>query len=529
MKELILTSISELPEDVFAQKDLEKLTISNSTLAIPASIANLQQLKELRFIGNTNLSLPVEILNLSKTFILFERNKPEHIQLAGQIIFDFQRKKISEAQAKVFLMLLQVQEFDVVAEKDQVIAALDYRVKEVQSKALAKLNVVYPMVDTINEKAQICILGNTEAFTSMDIKPRLKKLNLNLQTTIDEKTTLLVLAKELKLKTTIGDLPFTTEENFYNWINKADKLLLSEKTEANENAINNVVAMLNSANPANVALAFQMMKTNGISNELLAELLIFINSSKDKASVKTARALFKKFGPKDFIEFLESKKSRYTKSLEFYSGDEKIYDWLDQHTAIDSLYIAQKLNKGLYVKRSGSVQRSEFFRTMIINNKLDLSALELGELHTELMQFHSLKVLYLVNSKGESRVQFQEFPELITSFVQLKELDLYGLRFANLPESISNLTSLKYLGSPHYGSLSKAIYTITSLEVLEIDIDQLVDITDQIKSLVNLKQLIVTGYFFDDIDYKAIGEQKNVFLPTGCEIVFQKSHKRWEG
>ncbi|WP_348798561.1 leucine-rich repeat domain-containing protein [Flavobacterium adhaerens] len=527
MKELILTDIAVVPEEVFKQTDLEKLTISNSTLAIPASITKLERLKELRFVGNSNLSVPVEILSLSKTFIFFERNKPEDIQLVGQIIFDFQRKKISEAQAKVFLMLLQEQEFDVVPEIDQVIAALDYRVKEVQTNALTKLNAVFPMVETISAKEQICILGNTEAFTSVEIKPRLKKLDLNLQNTINEKTKVVVLAKEPKLKSPLFNVPITTEENFYNWINKVDKLLLSEKTEKNENAINNVVAMLNSANPANVALAFQMMKTNGVSNELLAELLIFINTSKDKTFVRTAKTLFKKYGPKDFIEFIESNKSRYNNSLEFYSSDEKVYDWLEQHTDLDVMYIVQRLSKSTYFKRSESQQKMIILKNRITNDSLDLSDLELDEFPQELKQFASLKKLYLVDSKGNSKIRFREIPDFIGTLVHLELLDFYFLSFYDLPDSISNLTSLKYLGLPYFNNFPEVVSTLTSLEVLEIDIELLEELPESLQALTNLKQLIVTGYNFEDIDYKSIWQQKQAFLPKECQVLFQDSHKRW--
>ena len=529
MKELILTSISVLPEDIFAQKDLEKLTISNSALAIPASIANLQQLKELRFTGNTKLSLPIEILGLSKTFILFERNTPEHIQLAGQVIFDFQRKKITEGQAKVFLMLLQEQDFDAVSEKEHVIAALDYRINEIQSKALAKLNGIFPMAETISENNVVCIIGNTEAFTEVDIKPRLKKLDVNLQAKITPNTTLVVLAKEPKLKSPIGDVLITTEENFYKWINKADKLLLSEKTEANAQAINNVAAMLNSANPANVALAFQMMKTNGVSNELLGQLLIFINSSKDKAGIRTAKSLFKKFGPKDFITFLEARKHRYYKSLEFYTGDESVYDWLDQHTPIDSLAIVQKLYPALYVKRSKGQQKIDFISKMILNDTLDISSWGLNEFPDEMGQFDTLKALYFVDSKGDSRNRLQEFPDFITSLVHLEKLDMFGVYISeSLPESISNLTSLKYLGSPVCNNFPEVITTLTSLEVLEIDLNQLKELP-ALENLIHLKQLIVTEYFFDSekAEAEALWEEKKVFLPASCKIVFQESHKRW--
>lgn len=529
MKEVILTSISALPQDIFAHTDLEKLTISNSALAIPASIANLQQLKELRFVGNTNLSVPVEILGLSKTFILFERNTPEHIQLAGQVIFDFQRKKITEAQAKVFLMLLQEQDFDVVSEKDHVIAALDYRIKEIQSKALAKLTVLFPMMENLSENGVVCIVGNTEAFAEVDIKPRLKKLNINFQTKINQNTTLVILAKEPKLKSPIGDVSITTEENFYQWINKADKLLLSEKTEANAQAINNVAAMLNSANPANVTLAFQMMKTNGVSSELLGELLVFINSSKDKAGIRTAKSLFKKFGPKDFITFLESRNHRYYKLLEFYSADESVYDWLDEHTAINSLAIVQKLYPALYVKRSKGQQRIDFINKMILNDTLDLSSWGIDEFPNEIGQFDTLKALYFVDSRGDSRIRFQKFPDFITSLVHLEQLDLFGLYLSGLPESFSNLTSLKYLGLPVGNKFPEVINTLTSLEVLEINLDQLEQLPTTLQNLVHLKQLIVTEYDFDFDKTKGetLWEQKKIYLPASCKVVFQRSHKRW--
>ncbi|GGF23352.1 leucine-rich repeat domain-containing protein [Flavobacterium limi] len=529
MKELTLTSISSLPQDILAQTDLEKLTISNSALAIPGSIANFQQLKELRFVGNTNLYLPVEILGLSKTFILFERNTPEHIQLAGQVIFEFQRKKITEPQAKVFLMLLQEQDFDAVAEKEHVIAALDYRIKEIQSKALEKLNEIFPMTETLSENNIVCIVGNTEAFAETDIKPRLKKLNINLQNKISQNATLVVLAKEPKLKLPINDVLITTEDNFYQWINKADKLLLSEKTEANAQAITNVAAMLNSANPANVALALQMMKTNGVSNELLGELLIFINSSKDKTAIRTAKSLFKKFGPKEFITFLEARNHRYYKLLEFYSGDESVYNWLDQHTAIDSLPIVQKLYPALYAKRSKGQQRIDFISKMITNDTLDLSSWGLDEFPDEIGQFDTLKALYFVDSKGNSRNRLQKFPDFITSLVHLEKLDLFGVYLSgSLPESISNLNSLKYLGLPVCDNFPEVINTLTSLEVLEIDLNQLKELP-RLQNLIQLKQVIVTEYFFDSekAEAETLWEQKKAFLPSSCQVIFQKSHKRW--
>ena len=71
MKEITLREINSLPNHIFEQLELEKLIISDSSIIVPKEIEKLVQLKELRFVGNINLVLPIEILK--QLFCFFKK------------------------------------------------------------------------------------------------------------------------------------------------------------------------------------------------------------------------------------------------------------------------------------------------------------------------------------------------------------------------------------------------------------------------------------------------------------------------
>ena len=443
MKEITLREINSLPNHIFEQLELEKLIISDSSIIVPKEIEKLVQLKELRFVGNINLVLPIEILKLKKTFILFENNQPEHIQLAGQLIFDYQRNKITESQAILYLQLLQGETIATHLQKE-LILALEYRIKEIRTAALANLDLLVAEITTIPEKSVLAILGKTESFTLADIAPRLKNLNISYQTKITTKTTHIIIAHEPNLKTEISSLPIITENVFFNWLNSVDKLFLSEKTDENKQAMENVIDMLNSTDITNVELAFEMMKTNGVSNELLTELLIFCNNSPHKTAIRKAKALFKKYGPKDFIDFLEKRNNRYLNTLEFYSGDESVYEWLIAHKVLDPLRIAFQLNKAIYFKYTSSLEKFRFLQDRIANDELDLSPFNFDATPHEVGQFTNLKTLKLgKNSKGINREE--NFPDEILQLTNLENLTINASHFLSLPDSIDKLVKLKNL------------------------------------------------------------------------------------
>lgn len=511
MKELVIENQSHIDAEIFENSDLEKLTISNCTFSLPKEIALLNGLKQLKLINNTIDKLPVQLFDLQNTFVFFENNNPAFIQEAGLIYFDFQWKKISKAQASIYLSLLQNDIQDI--PKDDlktVIQALDYRVETVRKGAQALLNDWFPL-DEIPQNALVSILGRFTVLSLNDISHRLDTLSINYQTKLSAKTTHVVLCNEPALKNVdISQNIITTERNFLAWLDKVDVRFLAKKTNENEDALDNVSEMLLGDDPEHIELALQMMKVHGVSKELLGDLFIFFNGNKHEKFFRRAKSLFKKSAPKDLIDFLDSNTTRYGGAYEINTNSTEFYSFLKESNCMDRIQIAFALNKRMYFKIAKEEKNSqEALGKMIKDKVLDISVLD--KIPEEIKTLEGYTTLICKSSQ----LQIKHFPDWFSE-LPIQRLDLYG-QDVKLPARFSEFRYLTHLCLPtSEESFPLVITKIRTLEVLEMSATQFALVPEEISQLTNLRKVVVYREWEDNFDQVLI--QKKPFFPANCEI-----------
>jgi Leucine-rich repeat (LRR) protein len=136
-------------------------------------------------------------------------------------------------------------------------------------------------------------------------------------------------------------------------------------------------------------------------------------------------------------------------------------------------------------------------RTLVDVRTLDLRGLKLRQLPeaiASLTQLHQLQRLDLSNN------QLTELPEAIRSLTQLQLLDLSNNQLTELPEAIASLTQLQrlYLSNNQLRELPEAIASLTQLQRLYLSNNQLRELLEAIASLTKLQRL--------DISYNQLRE-----------------------
>ena len=516
MKELVIENKDHIESVVFENSELEKLTISNCVLSLPKEIALLKGLKQLKLINNRIDRLPKELFDLQNTFVFFEKNKPEFIQDAGLIYFDFQWKKISKEQATIYLALLQNETNDLTKEQlNTVLQALDYRVEAVRKGAQSLLSEWFPL-EEIPEGSLVSILGNFNVLSLNDIAHRLDGLSINYQTKLTAKTTHVILCNLPVLKNAdLSQKTIGTEENFLAWLDKADVQFLSKKTDDNVDALENVADMLRGEDPEYIELALQMMKVHGVSKELLGELFIFFNGRKHEKYFRKAKNLFKKNAPVDLIEFLDNNRTRYGGAYEIYSGDKDFYDFLKASNSLDRHQIAFALDKKTYYEIAKETKETKEALAKMINHEvLDISVL--GEIPEEVKTLKGFTTL-LCNNRY---LRIQEFPDWFHELA-IQKLDLYD-QDVELPETFAEFKELTDLCLPTYSESFPLVVTkMKTLEVIEMTATQFALVPEEIKQLTKLRKVTVYREWEDK--FEKIKEEKKSFFPANCQITKKES------
>lgn len=523
MNTIQLKNIQNLDAQIINDKTIEVLEIKNSTISLPESLGSLQHLKELHLINNTIETLPVELLELENTFVFCERNEPASVQKASVILFDLQRKTISKQQASLYFQLLNNETENIGSDQQGLlINALDYKIEEVQNSALKALETVLTTIDTIAEKSFVSVLGTPETFTVEDIRHRMKNVNVGIQNKITAKTTHVVLGRIPSLLDKNIDLntfQLVSEKEFTKWLDSADEQMLGSKNEDNEDALANVSAMLLGDDNEHIDMALTMMKTHGVSFELLTDLYIFFNKTKDAKLKRKAKTLFKKKAPKELLTYFdENKSSRYgiMEGQEYNSG---FYSYLEENPFLDRFKIAKTFSQSNYLDMAKDHdQLVEFVNNLIENDTLEINWNIDEEIEKALLEINKIKTVVF------KYTNYSKSYDWITS-MDIENLDIYSTSI-KINDSFENFKNLKSICVPQYfeGEID-ALTKVTSLEYIELQDEQFIKMPDSLRNLTNLKEVkVYNGYRWDNPIPKEQIEAKQALLPEGC--IFEKSEYR---
>ena len=523
MKNIHLDHIKTFDTALVSDPELAVLEVTNSTIAIPAEIGQFKHLKELHLVSNTLNKLPKEILELDQTFLFVEHNEPQTTQQAAVLLFDLQRGKISKRQATVFLDLLQ-SDLDNVTEGDLpiLIDALDYKVEEIRLNALELLDLFLPEVEQVPEKSVVTFLGVPDQFTGEDIKPRLKNVGVSYQTKLTPKTTHVVLCVSPNLTGVTLDehIIVTTQDYFMTWLNEADKQLLSEQTEENKEALENVSAMLMGEDAEHIELALTMMKTHGVSHGLLTDLYIFYNKTDNAGLRRKAKTLFKKYAPKVLLNFFKEQQHSYYASMEGFTSNNNFYDFLEKNPVLDKYKIAKTFLKGRYIEMGATLEeRVAFIKNLIVDGVLKIEWDVSKKTQAALKAIGTFETVVISS-------YFYKHDYAWLAELDIEKLDLYDSRIEALDDikNFKNLQNLKAISlASHGGKFPAVLAEIPSLEFIEMEEQQFADMPEAVRNLTNLKTVMLHMISsWDKPISEEVMKEKRALLPDGCQIKEKK-------
>ncbi|MDF2192091.1 BRCT domain-containing protein [Paraflavitalea sp. CAU 1676] len=517
MRTLLLQHTDGLPDDLLKGDDLVKLVVRNSTISLPANIGTQKQLKELHLIDCKVDALPAGLLQLHETFFFFERNEPANVQVAALVLYDHQRKKISREHAELYLDLLKS---DSTADCTDPLLydALDYRLPAVRSAALARLHNM-PVPDSIAAGSVICIQGKPSAFNISDIKERLNNLQLKLTDKPNASVTHVIVAEEPGWN---GKAPagksILTDQQFYQWLNKADQLFLSNDTEENKDARQNIADMLHSGDASNAELALQMLKTNGVSKALLTDLFLFYHKTQDKGLKRKAKQIFKQHAPEPVVTYLEANAHKHLGTLEVYTHFQSFIEWAESGGYLDVVKIALHNRDYSSLIAYGSLENSRKMMLQLIEDEtLDLSEIRIDQFTPGLLATLPIRILI---SRGTMGCMIPG--EVLTSLHQVEVLILSNRHYVHtgLPDNMESLTSLRQLQLGVLDKFPKGILTIPQLEHLKIQQLQYTQFPAGAQWPASLRSMIIQSQYWEKID-DADKQRLEATLPAGCEIIYE--------
>lgn len=365
----------------------------------------------------------------------------------------------------------------------------------VRSKAI-DLALKHSLNQPLSSKMMVSVLGNT-SISKLEIKEKLKGLDISYESKITDKTTHIVLGNLPKLAGEIDDDKQYTiwlEKDLNNYFETIDKPYLLETDSDTSEQKEQLSRLLLSADDANIGLAVQILKGGGVPENLIEEVFLaykLCNDSKIKleikkllqinASTSVIDALSKRdllFDPKKTNPSYRSEDTEKDlfKALKKYSAYTNDLDWnkiaflLQEHFGYGARYVFSYSNEG-------SELRKAIIEKNIEGNKLDFNK---------------------VYSKGQPDLTFaytypyyipRPTPLEIFDLEQLTELNLSGCYIGNLPEQIGKLKNLKHLSLSNnfIQKLPQNISLLTNLEHLDISQNEFKTFPIEIYSLKKLQ------------------------------------------
>ncbi|MDJ1471054.1 leucine-rich repeat domain-containing protein [Xanthocytophaga flava] len=290
---------------------LQSLNIGSCTVTqLPARIGDFQALENI-YLGRTALQkIPVELIFLDK-LTGFHVNMPQ--------------SEVKDGAPLISLLKYVRQDTYSEEEKKRIVAVFcmneDYLNDVSGSELLPLLNVKIPAVvrNTLIvlekkitnpfEQSQvlslggICLFGTVDGISTKELKEKCKKHNIQLESTLTEKTTHILIGKgisEEQVQLVLqSKLPLVTGSQLKSYLEKLDIPFLKE---SDENTQANLTRLLISVDPANIQLALEMINQGGLPESILYTLvLVVLQKELDSKVKKKAMTVLEKYASAEIV------------------------------------------------------------------------------------------------------------------------------------------------------------------------------------------------------------------------------------
>ncbi|MCP4441999.1 MAG: hypothetical protein GY810_24075 [Aureispira sp.] len=366
--------------------------------------------------------------------------------------------------------------------------AMRIRYKPLQEKAQQALFKRYKETyknKPLQKGSEILIWG-TVNFKKTEVKERLKAFDIKYGIKVKPKTTHIVVGFNLKKYEGYDreDLVYISDSDLNDFfIQNEEQYLLEESADGSSNT-ENVAMLLSSTDHQNIDLAFQILKTGGVPQDLITELFLIAKNPKlPKGLRKQAKSYITLHGSDTLKKRIQTHKmifpgyineNKHTRNIKFYTNDTeldgvKVGQYIYNHTRQGIKFWFEQMDKA---------QRKEAITSLAQDPKFILKARYFKD-KNEIYEYTQVQGLEL-NSK-----RLAALPEALFKFKNLKRLNLSRNKLTELPEELAQLRQLQWLN---------------------ISYNKIATFPEVLDQMPNLKEMIVSSNGFAVRSNKEIDE-----------------------
>lgn len=324
-----------------------------------------------------------------------------------------------------------------------------------------------PGMDSI--KGAVVYIDGTGSQSKTRMKELLEQHGAKLARSWSKSVTHVLFGKKpTKLESFSNHIKYISEQEI-SALEESEKFINVQVNQGNDTVLENVNALLLSADPANVLIGMNMLETGGVHEEFLRSLLVIAKANPDAKVRKEAKKLLTIHGPKEWALLLESKLlfKGLNKNAKEQDTNKKLAK-LSQEVGIDlacetSLALFERFRKGLRFMLTRSRYPDQYKRRLYDllcpKNHFDLAA-GIGfrnwkdkdpkdiifntykikmPMHGEILNHKKVTSICLHNAK------LAAIPKDLNQFKDLKVLDLSCNNIAKIPGYFGQLKQLEEL------------------------------------------------------------------------------------
>jgi len=345
--------------------------------------------------------------------------------------------------------------------------------------------------------SELVLLGKLDLKDVRTVKKRLKEAGISFVKSPTASSTHWYISSKINgdFQTDYAHLPFVNSEQLLNALDELVPQYLVEDKENLSKNVENIKRFLFASDESSQQLAFELIKSGGLPKELLTDVYYLFQTSENPKIATKARNVVKKYASPQLLKGMQ---------------------------------IRQKI-KNIYNKQN---QFSNYWKQAVVGTELDdlrILYYMVRDFGTQLCYaMHPLmnhpnaqpeEIVKYAGEKGKLQLRGEQQAKLIEHFSvipNLEELELWGMKFEELPKEIYTLKALNnlYLNEVSIAEISVEITKLSSLQTLKLKLwenkklPQLAalslqelhiasnyqgDLSPVLKGLKTLKRLVISG------------------------------------
>jgi len=464
------SKITSIPKEIKRLKNLKKISIVRNLIdSIPDELGGLSGLEEIDFTKNRLTELPVSMAQLKNLKSITLASNPMISAVQVQKLFALFYKNSTPLLTREVWLHLIFSRIEKAIELDSIvdiISALNTKLSLLKDNAMLALDRVSELAlksNPLSKGSIIGVCGNIDEFES--IQEKLLERDIELTKGLVDQCTHILLG-ELSVFDSLPKVTIITHKLLRVFLQGDEVPLFLDEAEDSANAREKLNELLSSDDERNQLLAFEMLKSLGISQDVVANLYYLFRVTSNKKIRATAKSLLLQNASPTFMQIINKSQS-YTNCSE--PGFIRHLNDLKVVNDLDIIYFAKLIYK-----------KMEYGINFLFDTK-DPEAITYA-IRTNIENHGYLSLRY-------SHLSY--LPEELGQFVDLYKIDLDGNKIKKLPESMGNLIKLEaiHLSDNMISKLPNSFSNLKNISYIDLSINSLRKCPVELLALPNLREL----------------------------------------